>query len=160
MGTRSGDVDPGLHAYLAREAGLSLGEIDTLLIAGGSGQAAACEDGELIDWIASASAHARRTASVCTGAFLLARAGGLCRRDRVGRQGRGDLGRNGEQDGRAFRRDQEAGDARQAGRAIAVAREARRHAHREQEAEVAEDRRTCGRQKGDVEKVGLTDAKQ
>ncbi|MER7073523.1 acetate kinase [Terrabacter sp. NPDC000476] len=31
MGTRSGDVDPGLHAYLAREAGLSLGEIDTLL---------------------------------------------------------------------------------------------------------------------------------
>lgn len=31
MGTRSGDVDPGLHAYLAREAGLSLEEIDTLL---------------------------------------------------------------------------------------------------------------------------------
>ena len=24
MGTRSGDVDPGLHDYLAREAGLSL----------------------------------------------------------------------------------------------------------------------------------------
>jgi transcriptional regulator GlxA family with amidase domain len=50
-------------------------EIDTLLIAGGSGQAAACGDSELIDWIASASARARRTASVCTGAFLLARAG-------------------------------------------------------------------------------------
>ena len=31
MGTRSGDVDPGLHAYLAREAGLSLVEIDTVL---------------------------------------------------------------------------------------------------------------------------------
>ena len=31
MGTRSGDVDPGLHAYLGREAGLSLEEIDTLL---------------------------------------------------------------------------------------------------------------------------------
>jgi acetate kinase len=31
MGTRSGDVDPGLHAYLAREAGMSLDEIDTLL---------------------------------------------------------------------------------------------------------------------------------
>jgi acetate kinase len=31
MGTRSGDVDPGLHAYLAREAGLSIDEIDTLL---------------------------------------------------------------------------------------------------------------------------------
>lgn len=31
MGTRSGDVDPGLHAFLGREAGLSLDEIDTLL---------------------------------------------------------------------------------------------------------------------------------
>ncbi|GAB3881189.1 acetate/propionate family kinase [Terrabacter terrigena] len=31
MGTRSGDVDPGLHAYLGREAGLSLDEVDTLL---------------------------------------------------------------------------------------------------------------------------------
>jgi len=31
MGTRSGDVDPGLHAYLAREAGLSLDEIDMVL---------------------------------------------------------------------------------------------------------------------------------
>ncbi len=31
MGTRSGDVDPGLHAYLAREAGMSLDEIDSLL---------------------------------------------------------------------------------------------------------------------------------
>lgn len=31
MGTRSGDVDPGLHPYLAREAGLSIDEIDALL---------------------------------------------------------------------------------------------------------------------------------
>jgi acetate kinase len=31
MGTRSGDVDPGLHAFLAREVGLSIDEIDTLL---------------------------------------------------------------------------------------------------------------------------------
>ena len=31
MGTRSGDVDPGLHAYLAREAGMSVAEIDRLL---------------------------------------------------------------------------------------------------------------------------------
>jgi len=31
MGTRSGDVDPGLHAYLNREAGLSLDEIDGML---------------------------------------------------------------------------------------------------------------------------------
>ena len=31
MGTRSGDVDPGLHRYLQREAGLSVDEVDTLL---------------------------------------------------------------------------------------------------------------------------------
>jgi transcriptional regulator GlxA family with amidase domain len=49
--------------------------IDTLIVAGGPGQAAACADRELIDWIASTSRHVRRTASVCTGAFLLAAAG-------------------------------------------------------------------------------------
>ncbi|GAA1394184.1 acetate kinase [Luteococcus peritonei] len=31
MGTRSGDVDPGLHAFLGRELGMELSEIDTLL---------------------------------------------------------------------------------------------------------------------------------
>ena len=31
MGTRSGDVDPGLHDYLARQAGLSLSEITAAL---------------------------------------------------------------------------------------------------------------------------------
>jgi acetate kinase len=31
MGTRSGDVDPGLHAYLNREAGLSIDEVDATL---------------------------------------------------------------------------------------------------------------------------------
>ena len=31
MGTRSGDVDPGLHAFLHNELGMSVGEIDTLL---------------------------------------------------------------------------------------------------------------------------------
>ena len=31
MGTRSGDVDPGLHAFLARQVGMSIDDIDTLL---------------------------------------------------------------------------------------------------------------------------------
>lgn len=31
MGTRSGDVDPGLHAFLARELGMSIDEIDATL---------------------------------------------------------------------------------------------------------------------------------
>ena len=31
MGTRSGDVDPGLHAFLGRELGMDLGAVDSLL---------------------------------------------------------------------------------------------------------------------------------
>ena len=31
MGTRSGDVDPGLHTFLHNELGLSIGDIDNLL---------------------------------------------------------------------------------------------------------------------------------
>jgi acetate kinase len=31
MGTRSGDVDPGLHTFLHNELGMTIGEIDTLL---------------------------------------------------------------------------------------------------------------------------------
>ncbi|NTG50518.1 helix-turn-helix domain-containing protein [Agrobacterium rhizogenes] len=50
-------------------------EIDTLIVAGGRGVNKACEDVTLIDWIRRRSARARRTASVCSGAFLLAEAG-------------------------------------------------------------------------------------
>jgi len=48
---------------------------DTLVVAGGSGARAAVEDQALLDWIRQASGRARRTASVCTGAYLLAAAG-------------------------------------------------------------------------------------
>ncbi|HEY7951423.1 MAG TPA: GlxA family transcriptional regulator [Solirubrobacteraceae bacterium] len=50
-------------------------DIDTLIVAGGYGCIHASEDLALIDWLRHASAAARRTASVCTGAFLLAQAG-------------------------------------------------------------------------------------
>jgi transcriptional regulator GlxA family with amidase domain len=50
-------------------------DIDTLIVAGGYGHAEAAADRPLIDWICEAAFNARRTASVCTGAFLLARAG-------------------------------------------------------------------------------------
>ena len=50
-------------------------KIDTLVVAGGAGSRAALADAELIEWLAQAAASARRTASVCTGAFLLAEAG-------------------------------------------------------------------------------------
>jgi transcriptional regulator GlxA family with amidase domain len=50
-------------------------DLDTLIVAGGYGSREASLDGATLDWIAGASKRARRTASVCTGAFLLAAAG-------------------------------------------------------------------------------------
>jgi transcriptional regulator GlxA family with amidase domain len=51
------------------------GPIDTLIVAGGAGVLEAEHDEELIGWLRRAAARSRRVASVCTGAFLLARAG-------------------------------------------------------------------------------------
>jgi len=51
------------------------GTLDTLLVAGGGGAVAAADNPELVDWIRERSTQARRVASVCTGAFLLAAAG-------------------------------------------------------------------------------------
>ena len=49
--------------------------LDTLLVAGGFGVYPACGDRALVDWIRKRAARARRVASVCSGAFLLACAG-------------------------------------------------------------------------------------
>ena len=51
--------------------------VDTLIVAGGPGVDAAAEDSLLVDWVRERSGQARRTASVCTGAFLLAASGVL-----------------------------------------------------------------------------------
>jgi transcriptional regulator GlxA family with amidase domain len=59
------------HAGLERAPS----SIDTLIVAGGPGCIQAAADRRLLDWISDASAVSRRTVSVCTGAFLLARAG-------------------------------------------------------------------------------------
>lgn len=48
---------------------------DTLIVAGGPGARAEPSDPELLAWLRAAAAGARRVASVCTGAFLLATAG-------------------------------------------------------------------------------------
>lgn len=48
---------------------------DTLIVAGGDGVYAARSDRALVGWVAEAAASARRVASVCSGAFLLAEAG-------------------------------------------------------------------------------------
>jgi transcriptional regulator GlxA family with amidase domain len=49
--------------------------VDTLIIAGGRGVDDAAEDPGLLDWVRARAARARRVASVCTGAFILAAAG-------------------------------------------------------------------------------------
>jgi transcriptional regulator GlxA family with amidase domain len=49
--------------------------LDTLLVAGGPGVHAAAADPALLSWVRARARRARRTASVCTGAFLLAAAG-------------------------------------------------------------------------------------
>ncbi len=49
--------------------------VDTLLVAGGEGTRAAARDDDLLAWVRTTAAHARRTTSVCTGSFVLAAAG-------------------------------------------------------------------------------------
>ena len=48
---------------------------DTLIVTGGGGVDRAAVDGELVAWLRRHAAGARRVASVCTGAFLLAATG-------------------------------------------------------------------------------------
>ena len=50
-------------------------EVDTLIVAGGWGVDAACKNDDLVEWVRQRAGIARRTASVCSGAFLLATAG-------------------------------------------------------------------------------------
>jgi transcriptional regulator GlxA family with amidase domain len=66
------------------ESGLALGTtplpggggpIDTLLLPGGGGVTSASDDERLVAWVADAARRARRVATVCSGAFLGARAG-------------------------------------------------------------------------------------
>ncbi len=49
--------------------------IDTLIVAGGAGSEHASKNQALLDWIEATAPSARRVASVCTGAFVLAAAG-------------------------------------------------------------------------------------
>lgn len=83
-------AEPGYEVELvgagaATTSGLTLGPVvpfaahdgplDTLMVAGGTGVARLQHDDELIGWVRAAAARARRVTSVCSGAFVLARAG-------------------------------------------------------------------------------------
>jgi transcriptional regulator GlxA family with amidase domain len=70
--------EPGVVATssLSLVAGpLEPGPLDTLVVPGGRGVRDACADERLVEWVRAAAGRARRVTSVCTGAFLLARAG-------------------------------------------------------------------------------------
>lgn len=49
--------------------------LDTLLIPGGIGETAQCENQALLAWLRGAEPHIRRLGSVCSGALILARTG-------------------------------------------------------------------------------------
>ena len=70
-------TNSGLGLVPERAASQLRGPIDTLIVAGGSGVQRALEDERLVRWVSRAAGRARRVASVCTGAFLLAEAGVL-----------------------------------------------------------------------------------
>ena len=87
-----GHTPPYVSTLVAREAGPVLaasgyalmaqrglaelrGPFDTVLVAGGFGAQEALGDRALVGWLRREAARARRVASVCTGAFLLAEAG-------------------------------------------------------------------------------------
>jgi transcriptional regulator GlxA family with amidase domain len=72
---RQGDASSGLVLGPLIAPEKSKGPLDTLMVAGGVGVQDACQDTELVDWLRAAAGRSRRVASVCTGTFLLARAG-------------------------------------------------------------------------------------
>jgi transcriptional regulator GlxA family with amidase domain len=65
----------GLRLLPDTDIGRLHGRLDTLIVAGGGGARRAAADAALVEWVRRTSAGARRTVSVCTGAFVLARAG-------------------------------------------------------------------------------------
>ncbi|GIL41266.1 AraC family transcriptional regulator [Rhodospirillales bacterium TMPK1] len=70
----------GLVVQTEPVAAFDLATLDTLIVAGGVAIEQAARDAALLDWIRTASRRARRTCSVCTGAWLLAAAGLLDRK--------------------------------------------------------------------------------
>jgi transcriptional regulator GlxA family with amidase domain len=60
---------------MAAEAMGQARDLDTLLIAGGDGSRAAMSDAALLRFVCAAAGSARRVASICSGAYVLAAAG-------------------------------------------------------------------------------------
>jgi transcriptional regulator GlxA family with amidase domain len=74
-GARPLSTSSGLEIVPGASLAEAPGTIDTLIVAGGAGADDASADAALLAWLATAAPCARRVASVCTGAFVLAAAG-------------------------------------------------------------------------------------
>jgi len=74
MAVTPGEVVSSSGARMIAEP-LSDQPFDTILIAGGEGTRPAALDRTLISWVKRQAASARRTASICSGAYVLAQAG-------------------------------------------------------------------------------------
>jgi transcriptional regulator GlxA family with amidase domain len=62
-------------AVQTEPAGTVAGPVDTVMVAGGYSTSQVANDGDLLRWLTTTAAAARRVTSVCSGALLLARAG-------------------------------------------------------------------------------------
>ena len=62
-------------SLMATRSYRDVGDIDTLLVSGGIGYQAVCESEATIDWIIEKANQVKRVGSICTGAFILAKAG-------------------------------------------------------------------------------------
>jgi len=77
IGLQAGRVKTagGLEIIATHSCDDALDDIDTLVVPGSPWIERACAEPRLIDWLQKTAPHVRRLVSVCTGAFLLARAG-------------------------------------------------------------------------------------
>lgn len=75
-GGRSVEASAGVALVAAPLSSIETG-VDTLIVAGGENFNAVSLDAVLVDWVRERTRIARRTASICTGAFLLAASGAL-----------------------------------------------------------------------------------
>jgi transcriptional regulator GlxA family with amidase domain len=74
-GGRSVRCVSGLELHAQARLEDPVRDLDTLVVSGGLGHAAAADDARLVDCVRRLGGHARRIASVCTGATVLAEAG-------------------------------------------------------------------------------------